>query len=142
MNEIRERAWKIIMRGVYSTCLEEAYIISAHIPLNKIAFMTVYNACTFLSQLELSLGSGIQLLYQKKKDKGLVDLTVSTTLYEYPFYNFVLTCFMTLNIVNFHENYRYARKYCIYDSFYLIILVNYVNLNCHIFSEIFYISKI
>ena len=79
---------------------------------------------------------------KKKKDRGLVDLIVSTTLYEYPFYNFVLTYFMTLNVVNFHENYRYARKYCIYDSFYLIILVNYVNLSCHIFSEIFYISKI
>ena len=54
---------------------------------------------------------------KKKKDRGLVDLIVSTTLYEYPFYNFVVTCFMALNIVNFHENYRYARKYCIYDSF-------------------------
>ena len=80
---------------------------------------------------------------KKKKDRGLVDLTVSTTLYEYPFYNFVVTCFMALNIVNFHENYSYAKKYCIYDSFYLIILANYVNLNCHVFSEIFfYISKI
>ena len=124
--------------------LEETYIISAHIPLNKIAFMTVYDACTFLSQLELSLGSGIQLFFQKKKKgRGLVDLTVSTTLYEYPFYNFVVTCFMALNIVSFHKNYSYAKKYCIYDSFYLVILVNYVNLNCHVFSEIFfYISKI
>ena len=59
------------MRGVYSTCLEEAYIISAHIPLNKIASMAMYATCTFLSQLGSSLGSGIQL-FSQKADMGLV----------------------------------------------------------------------
>lgn len=126
-------AWRILWEVFIVHAWKETYIILAHIPFNKIAFMTIYDACTFLSQLELSLEVEFNY-FLKKKRQGFGRLNSLYNTLWISLYNFVVTCFMALNIVNFHENCRYARKYCIYDSFYLIILVNYVNLNCHVFN--------
>ena len=138
---------ELFMRGVYSTCLGETYIISAHISTQQNSICGRGHCMHFLASTRIKFGKCNPAVFPTRKkiwawwSPNILYNTVWFPLFE--------ICY---NLFHGSEHSQFPWKLhgCLKRLYwwqglciYLIILVNYVILNCHVFNEFFsYLSII